>query len=30
MANDLTVAETRRLQHIGQAVDQFLDAVGDE
>ena len=29
VANDLTVAETRRLTRIGQAVDQFLDAVGD-
>jgi hypothetical protein len=29
VANDLTVAETRRLERIGQAVDQFLDAVGD-
>jgi hypothetical protein len=29
VANDLTVAETRRLRHLGQAVDQFLDAVGD-
>ena len=27
---DLTVAETRRLQRIGQAVDEFLDKVGDE
>ncbi len=27
---DLTVAETRRLKHIGQAVDEFLDKVGDE
>ena len=30
VANDLTVAETRRLRRIGQAVDQFLDAVGDQ
>lgn len=29
VANDLTVAETRRLMSIGQAVDQFLDAIGD-
>jgi hypothetical protein len=29
VANDLTVAETRRLTRIGQAVDQFLDAIGD-
>jgi hypothetical protein len=29
VANDLTVAETRRLRRIGQAADQFLDAVGD-
>ena len=29
VANDLTVAETRRLKRIGQAVDQFLDAIGD-
>jgi len=28
VANDLTVAETRRLRRIGQAVDQFLDAIG--
>ena len=27
---DLTVAETRRLKRIGQAVDEFLDKVGDE
>jgi len=27
---NLTVADTKRLEHIGQAVDQFLDAVGDE
>ena len=27
---DLTVAETRRLQRIGQAVDEFLDKVGEE
>ena len=30
VANDLTVAETRRLRRIGQAADQFLDSVGDE
>jgi hypothetical protein len=29
VANDLTVAETRRLTRIGQAVDQFLDTIGD-
>ncbi len=29
VANDLTVAETRRLKRIGQAVDEFLDAIGD-
>ena len=29
VANDLTVAETRRLKRIGQAVDQFLDTIGD-
>jgi len=29
VANDLTVAETRRLTRIGQAVDEFLDKVGD-
>ena len=29
VANDLTVAETRRLRRIGQAVDEFLDAIGD-
>ena len=29
VANDLTVAETRRLQRLGQAVDQFLDTIGD-
>jgi hypothetical protein len=28
VANDLTVAETRRLERIGQAVDEFLDKVG--
>jgi hypothetical protein len=27
VANDLTVAETRRLRRIGQATDQFLDAI---
>jgi hypothetical protein len=30
VANDLTVAETRRLRHIGAAVDEFLDKVADE
>ncbi len=30
VGNDLTVAETRRLMRIGQAVDEFLDKVGDE
>ena len=30
VANDLTVAETRRLQRIGEAVEEFLDKVGDE
>ena len=30
VANDLTVAETRRLRRIGQAAEAFLDAVGDE
>ena len=29
VANDLTVAETRRLRRIGEAVDEFLDKVGD-
>jgi len=29
VANDLTVAETRRLRKIGQAVDQLLDTIGD-
>jgi hypothetical protein len=29
VANDLTVAETRRLRRIGEAVDQFLDTIGD-
>ncbi|HTQ90859.1 MAG TPA: hypothetical protein VMK84_15355 [Streptosporangiaceae bacterium] len=28
VANDLTVAETRRLRRIGEAADQFLDAIG--
>jgi hypothetical protein len=28
VANDLTVAETRRLKRIGQAVDEFLEKVG--
>jgi hypothetical protein len=27
---DLTVAETRRLQRLGQAVDEFLDKIGSE
>jgi hypothetical protein len=27
---DLTVADTDRLKHVGDAVDQFLDRVGDE
>jgi hypothetical protein len=30
VANDLTVAETRRLQRIGQAVNEFLDKLSDE
>ena len=30
VGNDLTVAETRRLQRLGAAVDEFLDKVGDE
>jgi hypothetical protein len=30
VANDLTVAETRRLRQIGEAVDEFLDKVGNE
>ena len=29
VANDLTVAETRRLRRLGEAVDEFLDQVGD-
>jgi hypothetical protein len=29
VANDLTVAETRRLKRIGRAVEEFLDKVGD-
>lgn len=29
VANDLTVAETRRLRRIGEAVDELLDKVGD-
>jgi hypothetical protein len=29
VANDLTVAETRRLRRIGEAVDDFLDKVGE-
>jgi hypothetical protein len=29
VANDLTVAETRRLRRIGAAVDEFLDKVGE-
>jgi hypothetical protein len=28
VANDLTVAETRRLRRIGKAVDEFLDEIG--
>ena len=30
VGNDLTVAETRRLQRLGAAVDEFLDKIGDE
>jgi hypothetical protein len=30
VANDLTVAETRRLRRIGEAVDELLDKIGDE
>ena len=30
VGNDLTVAETRRLQRLGAAVDEFLDKVGDQ
>jgi len=29
VANDLTVAETRRLKRIGEAVDELLDKIGD-
>lgn len=29
VANDLTVVETRRLQRIGTAVDEFLDKIGN-
>jgi hypothetical protein len=29
VGNDLTVAETRRLRRIGEAVDEFLDKVGN-
>jgi hypothetical protein len=29
VANDLTVAETRRLRRLGEAVDEFLDKIGD-
>lgn len=29
VANDLTVAETQRLRRLGEAVDEFLDKVGD-
>jgi hypothetical protein len=29
VANDLTVAETRRLRRIGEAVEEFLDKIGD-
>jgi hypothetical protein len=28
VANDLTVAETRRLKRIGKAVDELLDRIG--
>ena len=28
VANDLTVAETRRLERVGRAVDEFLDKIG--
>jgi hypothetical protein len=30
VANDLTVVETRRLKRIAEALDEFLDKVGDE
>jgi hypothetical protein len=30
VANDLTVAETRRLNRIGKAVDEFLDKIGEQ
>jgi hypothetical protein len=30
VGNDLTVAETRRLKRLGEAVDEFLDKVGNE
>jgi hypothetical protein len=29
VANDLTVAQTRRLKRVGQAVDEFLDKISD-
>jgi hypothetical protein len=29
VANDLTVAETRRLRRIGEAVDELLDKISD-
>ncbi len=29
VANDLTVAETRRLRRLGEAVDELLDKIGD-
>jgi hypothetical protein len=29
IANDLTVAEMRRLRRLGEAVDEFLDKIGD-
>jgi hypothetical protein len=29
VANDLTVAETRRLRRLGEAVDEFLDKIGN-
>jgi hypothetical protein len=30
VGNDLTVAETRRLRRIGEAVDELLDKIGDD
>jgi hypothetical protein len=30
VGNDLTVAETRRLKRLGEAVDEFLDKIGNE